>query len=417
MQSGALKISDPKKYTLTMILLCIGYFIDFYDLTIFSASYVNVFRDSFHIYETAEIQQLYLKISSYYTFGIFCGAVFFGIMGDKIGRTAMIRYCILLYSIAMILSVFTTSIPLFTFLRFISGAGLAAEFATSSVLINELLPTKHATRYTSLLYFCGILGGMTATYLGAISWQAMYLFGGLSGFIVYFARKKICESVVFLNLDNKVKKGNPLHLFNSFANIMKFSRLLMLIIPFQFLITIMFIYPRFMNLNGDMSSINKTLLTGFFIGNLISTITCNFIINKFKDYRIFVLANILLFSLVMPLFIYVPQNLFFVYTLFLGLLGGGLPTVWIQIVVKSYGTNLRSTASNFLFAFGRLSGILFNLIISTLLLTPQNFHFNVVIVIATIVSLVLFALFKTNNNYNSNMEYTEHNEMIKNSNN
>ena len=61
MQTGTF-VSDNfnknNKYTLTLILLCFGYFIDFYDLTIFSASYVNVFRDSFKIYDISHTQQL-----------------------------------------------------------------------------------------------------------------------------------------------------------------------------------------------------------------------------------------------------------------------------------------------------------------------------------------------------------------------
>ncbi|MCE2705786.1 MAG: MFS transporter [Proteobacteria bacterium] len=410
MQTGTF-VSDNfnknNKYTLTLILLCFGYFIDFYDLTIFSASYVNVFRDSFNIYDISHTQQLYLKISSFYTVGIFCGAIFFGVLGDKVGRTAMIRYSILLYSIAMILSIFTHSIAVFTFLRFVAGAGLAAEFATSSVLINELLPTKSASKYTSLLYFCGILGGMTATYFSSISWKFMYLFGGVAGFIIFIARKKIFESGLFLKLNDNISRGNILELFNNWVSVFKFCRLLLLIMPFNFLITIMFIYPRFMQLDGDLGDLTRVLLTGFFIGNLISTIACNIIISKFKDYRVFILVNIFIFLVAMPTFWLINGKWFFPYAIVLGLLGGGLPTAWIQLVIKSYGTNLRSTASNTLFAFGRLSGIGFNLIISVWLVAPKTFHIHVIFAVVGIVFLVLLALIRTPNNYIKNMEYIE----------
>ena len=40
--------NNYRKYTLTIILLCVGYYIDFYDLTIFSASYTNIIKDLFH---------------------------------------------------------------------------------------------------------------------------------------------------------------------------------------------------------------------------------------------------------------------------------------------------------------------------------------------------------------------------------
>lgn len=411
MQTGTVTL--PKigynKYTLTIILLCIGYYIDFYDLTLFYSSYVSVFRESFHIYNATQIQQLFLRISSFYTAGIFCGAVFFGVIGDKIGRTAMIRYSVLLYSVSMILSVFTTSIPLFTLLRFISGAGLAAEFATSSVLLHELLPTKHASKYTSLLYFCGVLGGMTAVYFGSLSWKLLYLFGGFAGVVIYIARNKIFESHIYTNLHKQVTRGNILQLFNGWSNSFKFIKLLILIIPFNFLISIMFIYPKFMNVTGDLGLLTRQLLTGFFIGNLLSTLLCNLVINKFKDYRTFILFNILLFTIVMPLFWIINDKLFFMYSVALGLLGGGLPTVWVQLVVKSYGTNLRSTATNTLFAFGRVSCIGFNALIGLCLLTPTHFRVNVLIMVIVIVALVLFSLLNIKNNYLTNMEFLESN--------
>lgn len=399
--------SDNKKYTITIILLCIGYFIDFYDLTIFSASYVSVFRDLFQIQDSTEIQSLYLKISSIYTAGIFFGAVLFGILGDKLGRTIIIRYSILIYSIAMIASVFTTSIPVFTFFRFISGVGLATEFATSSVLIHELLSTKKASFYNSLLYFCGILGGVTATYLGIVSWQIMYLFGGIAGIIIYLLRKKIYESLAFLKLAPEIVKGNVLHIFNSWSKILRFVRLLLLIVPFNFLIVIMFIYPRFMPINGDLAILTRDLLTGFFIGNLVSTVTCNLVINKFKDFRIFLLFNIIVFALVMPLYLFVNKDFYWLYAIVLGLLGGGLPTVWIQVVVKSYGTNMRNTASNALFATGRLTAILFNLLVGSWLLIPQRFYLYMLCTIVIITVLVMVAIFTTPNNYNKSMEYVE----------
>ncbi|MFN8770459.1 MAG: MFS transporter [Neisseriaceae bacterium] len=401
------KPRENKKYTITIILLCIGYFIDFYDLTIFSASYVSVFRDLFHINDINQIQRLYLNISSIYTAGIFCGAILFGILGDKMGRTAMIRFSILIYSIAMIASVFATSIPLFTFLRFISGVGLATEFATSSVLINELLPTRKASYYSSFLYFCGVLGGITATYLGVVSWKLMYLFGGFAGIAVYILRKKIFESSIFLNLDSNISKGNILQIFTNWQNTLKFIRLLILIVPFNFLIVIMFIYPRFMDIHDDLAILTRELLTGFFIGNLISTIACNFVVTKFKDFRSFLLLNTLVFAIIMPVYAYVNKEFYLLYAVVLGLLGGGLPTIWIQVVVRSYGTNIRSTASNALFATGRLTAILFNSLISGWLLIPQNFKFNVIYTVAIIVILVLIAIFTTKNNYDKNMEYIE----------
>jgi MFS family permease len=398
---------SQKKYTATVILLCIGYFIDFYDLTIFSASYVNVFRDLFHIYDITEIQKLYLHISSIYTAGIFVGAILFGVLGDKFGRILIIRYSILIYSIAMIASVFSHSIELFTLLRFICGVGLATEFATSSVLINELFVDKKASQFTSFLYFCGVLGGMTATYIGWLSWQVMYLFGGVAGIIIYLLRKNIYESLIYLNMNKQVGKGQLLQLINNFPKLIKFIRLWLLIVPFNFLIVIMFMLPRFMPINDDLAQLVKVLLIGFFIGNLISSIACNYVVNWFKDFRQFLWFHLVLFVLLIPSYVIIAKNYYFLYAIGLGLLGGGPVAVWIQVVVRSYGANIRSTASNSLFAAGRASAIVFNLLIVNWLYSPKIFQAQVIGLTIIVAGLFLLALLFTANNYNTNMEYLE----------
>ncbi len=261
--------SDYQRYRYTIILLCIGYFIDFYDLTIFSASYTSIISELFHITNVDQIQLLYLKITNYHTAGIIIGGILFGVLGDKFGRTIVIRYSILVYSISIILSCFITNIPLFILLRFLTGVGLAAEFATSSVLISEMLPQNIASSSTAWLYICGILGGVTATFLGGFSWKIMFLFGGVSGFILYLMRRELFESPLFQNMNKKIKKGNLYLMFYGYKNIKKTIRLTILIIPFYYLISVMFIIPRYMQIDGDLSSLIHTLLIGCLFKYLI----------------------------------------------------------------------------------------------------------------------------------------------------
>lgn len=412
MQTGTLSASlddftPYKKYTFTLALLCIGYFIDFYDLTIWSASYTNIIRDSFNIYDIHKSQKLYLMISNYYTAGIVLGGVLFGVLGDKLGRIKMIRYSILLYSLATIGSVFAHSVAVFTALRFLAGAGLSIEFSTSSILISEALPPKYAARFTTWLYFCGILGGITATYLGSVSWHLMFLFGGISGLVLYIIRKNLLESELFLNLTDNVVKGSLLQLVATWANVFKLLRLWMLLVPFYFLISIIFIFPGFMQLHGDIASQVHVLLAGFFIGNLISTLGSNFIVNKLKDYRVFLLLNSVLFIVAMSAFSLVNDKWFFPYSIIIGLLGGGLPTVWMQVAAKSYGVNLRSTATGMIGGIGRFSCIGVNLLASYWLMVPKTFVSNCIISIIIIGVISIIALLNTSNNYATDPNFVE----------
>jgi MFS transporter, putative metabolite:H+ symporter len=399
----------PKQYRVTLLLLCIGYFIDFYDLTIFSAGYTNIIKDLFDIHDPNRIQQLYLSIANYYSTGIFIGCILFGILSDKYGRTVIIRYSILIYSLAIIASVFAHSVWLFSLLRFVSGVGLATEFATSSVLISELLPQKDAARSIGILYFFGVLGGMSATYLGVVSWQVMFLAGGISGLLLYMARKKMFESQLFLNLKSNqhIKKGNLFLLLSNRRNIIKFIRLWVLMTPFFFLISIMFIYPNFMPLKGDLAHLIRTLLFGFFIGNLISTLVANVLVNHFKNFRVFMFLNTVIFAIVLSVFPLITKEWFIAYAILLGLLGGGLPTVWVQLVARSYGVNQRGTATNSLNACGRLGTVLYNLLASFWISNPATFSRNCIIFIMVITLCVFIALFYTENNYGEEVNYLE----------
>ena len=404
MQTGT---NTHQQYTFTIILLCVGYFIDFYDLTIFSASYSDIIKDLFHIYDNEQIQLLYLKITNYHTAGIICGGLLFGILGDKFGRITVIRYSILLYSLAIIASSFTHSIEVFTFLRFLAGAGLASEFATSSVLISEMLPQHLRSKSTSWLYFCGILGGVAATFLGILSWRVMFLFGGGAGFALYIMRKQLFESPLFLNLTQQIAKGNPWHMFKNIKSLIKTLRLAILIVPFYFMISVMFILPNFMHLSASLSSLIHTLLIGFFAGNLISTLVCQYWVNKLKDFRQYFIVNSILFVIILSSFSLVSQSYFFAYALILGLLGGGLPTVWIQVVTKSYGTNQRNTATNTLYVIGRGSSIGFNLLISYWLASPKYFSIYCIITAIIIAGFSILAAKTSKNMYISEIDYLE----------
>jgi putative MFS transporter len=399
-------ISD-KKLLITVVFLCIGYFIDFYDLTVFHATYVAAFRDLFGIFDTAELQKLFLKMSSCYTLGIVLGAILFGVLGDKFGRLVTIRFSIAIYSFSMIASVMTHSILFFTILRFLSGVGLATEFATSSVILSELFPSNKNAKYMGLLYTCGILGGMTATYLSPISWRFVYVFGGVAGVVIYILRKQMLESTLFLQLEKCIVKGNVFLLFNSWQNIIKISRLFIMNLTFSIILSIIFILPRFMPIKQDLLILNKTLLAGFFIGNLLSTFFASYIVRIFKNYKTYLFMNILFFILFIPLFQYVTEDYFLLYSIALGLLGGGAPTVWMQIVVRSYGTNQRNTAANTLFAIGRLFAIVMNVLIVWWLKAPEKFATNVTYLTFIVGTLVIISLIFTKNSYYKDMKYTE----------
>ncbi len=394
------------KYTITLLLLCVGYFIDFYDLTIFSVGYVDVIKDLFGITDINSVQRLFLIFTNFQIAGIVFGGLFFGILGDKIGRTQAIKYSILFYSFAIITSCYVKSITIFAILRFLVGFGLATEYATSSVLIGEIFAVNSSVLAIGLLYLSGICGGIVATFLNNISWRFMFLFGGIGGIVLYAMRSLLQESPLFIKVKTSQENiRNNYSLINNLSQWKKIMKLVLLIIPYYFVVSVMFIMPKFMPIKMDLPTYLHKLLIGFFTGNLISTIYSVLLVRFFKDFRPFLFVNSFLFILLLAIAYKVNQQFFLLYAICLGCIGGGLPTVWIQIVSKSYGTGQRNTATNLIYILGRFSMMFFNLGLSLLINLPQQFWGCIIFTAVIIFVSNLLVIKNEANLYNQSMEY------------
>ena len=391
---------QQNKY-LTLILLCLGYFIDFYDLSIMGSGYSELIHDQFNITTTTQIQQTYLLISNFQTVGIFIGAVLFGMLGDKIGRAKAIRYSILLYSLATLLAVYTHSLPLFILLRVLAYIGLATEFSTSTVLIIELFPARFASWGSALLYSFGVLGGITATSLSFVSWELMFICGGLAGLILYMARGKIQESEEFLYTQQKmnVSKISITSLLTEPRYVRGLIRYLLMIMPYYAIITMMFIFPNYIIKHYTLGEATKILLIGFFIGNIISSLASAAFNNFFSNYKAFISCALVLFVILMTIFPLVSEKYLFWYAFGLGILGGGYPISWAQQVAREYPPQIRALASNVLFALGRASSIGFNVLIAWWLAAGSSTFISGsrISVIAVFILAFISVIFSANN--------------------
>lgn len=393
---------------ITIALLCAGYFIDFYDLTIFSTTYTRLIPEQFGITQNLQIQQLYLYITNWATAGSLGGAILWGILGDKLGRSQVIKYSILVYSIANILTIFTHSIVVFCALRFITGAGLTAEFAISSILINELLKTKEANFSNATLYICGILGGICATFLSFSAWQISFAFGGIAGITLYLARQRLIDSSLFMQIREKsISRGNIFNLINTPQKLFKLIKLAVGLFPYQLAITIMFIFPSFMAINMSLSYAVRLILLGFFMGNLVSTYISYHIITYLKNHPKYLIVNIILLGITLNSFSLITHETLLIYAFIIGIFTGGYPVVWMQGITHSFGTNIRSTATNLITTIANSSKLGINLILAYIIATPAHAMLNMQLLIVVLVISTILILLMTQNNYGRDLNYIE----------
>src|SRR5215469_7891999 len=95
---GALSLTAKRNVALLVIVASLGYFVDVYDLMIFSIVRIKSLRDIG--IADADVQAQGVYVINLQMFGLLLGGILWGILGDKLGRIKVLFGSIILYSIA-----------------------------------------------------------------------------------------------------------------------------------------------------------------------------------------------------------------------------------------------------------------------------------------------------------------------------
>ncbi|HBK88119.1 MAG TPA: MFS transporter, partial [Cytophagales bacterium] len=143
-------------FSVPVIVAALGYFVDIYDLLLFSI----VRRPSLSSMGVPD-DQLFTQgefLLQVQMTGLLVGGLIWGIMGDKRGRLSVLFGSILLYSLANIANGFAETVNQYAVLRFIAGIGLAGELGAGITLVAEVLPTNLRGYGTTLVASVGLMG-------------------------------------------------------------------------------------------------------------------------------------------------------------------------------------------------------------------------------------------------------------------
>ncbi|MFM8253231.1 MAG: MFS transporter [Planctomycetota bacterium] len=133
------------------------------------------------------------------------GGLFFGMLGDRIGRAKTMMITILMYSACTGLSALATSVYDFAFYRFLTGLGVGGEFAVGVALVAEVMPARARPQALSLLQALSAFGNISAALinwqLGLMEgeglptspWRIMFLIGALPALLALVVRKSLKE--------------------------------------------------------------------------------------------------------------------------------------------------------------------------------------------------------------------------------
>src|SRR5688572_30691654 len=178
-----------------VIVSALGYFVDIYDLILFSIVRVASLNSIGIIDKEAIYTQGAFLINMQMT-GMLVGGILWGIMGDRRGRISVLFGSIILYSIANFANGFVTDVSTYGWLRFIAGIGLAGELGAGITLVSETMDKENRGYGTMIVVSFGVLGAVLAALVGKYgsyltdfffmisgktfeSWRIAYFVGGI----------------------------------------------------------------------------------------------------------------------------------------------------------------------------------------------------------------------------------------------
>lgn len=339
-----------KTISLAIVVSALGYFIDVYDIILFSVVRVSSLS-SLGLTEEA-ITEVGLRLLNIQLLGMLLGGIAWGILGDKKGRLFALFGSILLYSSATFANAFVHSIEAYTILRFIAGFGLAGELGGGITLVSELISKEKRGLGTMVVVGAGVLGGITGGLIGNIfAWQTAYVLGGIGGFSLLFLRMRVSDSCLFHEIqhDARVKKGNLCMLLKSATLRSKFLKCLCVGMPFWVFVGLfMALAPEVgsaLHVQGKITAgwallcFNVGLALGDFSSSLLSQI--------FQSRKSIVQLYLLLTFFVTVEFLLaekVSTTSFYAFCTALGF-ASGFWALFIILVAEQFGTNLRATVS------------------------------------------------------------------------
>ncbi|MEN9963199.1 MAG: hypothetical protein RL582_294 [Bacteroidota bacterium] len=337
-------------FSTAVIVAALGYFVDIYDLLLFSIIRVPSLKD---LGVGPDMLKTYGEdILSWQMMGLLIGGIIWGIMGDKKGRLSVLFGSILLYSLANLANGFVQTVDQYKWIRFIAGIGLAGELGAGITLVSELTSKEKRGIATSLVAGIGLSGAVLAfIFKESFHWRTCCFIGGGMGFVLLMLRISVFESSLYQNMKSKsASRGNFFMLFNSWARFKRYFLTIMIGLPtwgcIGILVTFSKEFGEALHIKGEVDP-GKAIMYAY-VAVAIGDIMIGFVSQYFKSRKIALYIFFCITSIFIALYFTIlkdstPNALYWVCA---GLgFGTGYWAILITMAAEQFGTNIRATAT------------------------------------------------------------------------
>lgn len=363
-------------FDLAVIVGSLGYFVDIYDLLLFSIIRVPSLK-SLGL-NADQVAKDGLRIINIQMLGLLVGGIVWGILGDKKGRLKVLFASIILYSLGSIANGFVHTTGQYAAVRFITGLGLAGELGAGITLVSELMPKERRGIATSLVAGIGLSGAVFAyfvreQFVGADGngWRTCYFIGGGLGFLLLFLRVGVLESGMFKGIEqSNVRKGDFFMLFTNGKRLKKYLVAILIALPNWYVIGILITFSdKFaakMNIRGTVDP-GKAIMFAYAaisVGDVAIGFISQWLRSRKKALYLFHIITVFSIIWYFNLQGQSPGSVYLVCA-FLGF-GTGFWAIFVTMAAEQFGTNIRATVATTVPNMARGSLTLVSLLFVTL---------------------------------------------------
>ena len=384
----------------SVIAVAFGYFVDLYDLLLFSSVRVASLKELG--YTGTEATHYTTNLMNITVWGILIGGIAWGLLADKKGRITVLFASILTYTVANFVNAYVHDVTTYQVCRFFAGFGLAGELGVGITLISEILPKNKRTTATMLISSAGMLGAVGAGILtnalkgqivwGLSSWRFLFMLGGFLGLAVLLFRVSVLESSLFDSIKSKTSYRKIVSLlFSDRKRFMRFAFCFLAGLPVFFIIgNFITLSPEYGKLSGLTNIQPSTAVIWCYLSIAVFDIFGTLLSKVLHSRKKVLYSFLVIQTIVILLYLFVPVQSDTEFYFRCALLGMGIGH-WGVIVVNSaeqFGTNLRATVTTSV-----PSIIRWLLIPLTLFFNILNSYFDIVISAAVVSAFALIVGF------------------------
>lgn len=340
---------DSPQVLLAVLVAALGYFVDAYDIMLFSIvrapslAGLGVPAD--------QALEVGVRLLNWQLAGLLLGGIFWGILGDKRGRLSVLFGSILLYSIANIANGFVTTVNAYALWRFLAGIGLSGELGAGVTLVSELMPKDKRGWGTTLIATVGVTGVVAACLIGqSFDWRTAYFVGGGMGLVLLVLRLGVRESGLFRSLEERrTSRGNFLDFLMTWKKSSLYFSFVLTAFPVWYIVGVLLTFCPEIGKSMGMTELPAPgraiffaylgLTTGDFVSGALSQI----LRNRKKVIAAFLVLNCLSIAAYL-LWAGVSLRVFYGLCVALGF-SAGFWAVAITSITEQFGTNIRATVT------------------------------------------------------------------------